>query len=394
MSLGPDTLVVGARRQDQMGNDTGAAYVFARDQGGVNNWGQFRKLVGPDSLNNDQFGNSVSLSRDKIVVGMPYSGVDNQSKFGSAYAFARNQGGTNNWGLLQKLERSDPGNNDQFGIAVAVGQDTVVVGVNMDDDLGVDSGSAYVFRLKYNNRPQLGAPIPDQQTTVGSSFSFVIPPNAFGEPDVNDAFSLTAAFGGTGPVPTWLSFNPVTGTFGGIPNAPGIHTILVTATDEDGFSVTTSFDIIVLSAAAGAMSSLEMWRLEHFGAAAVSNPALEASVWGDSADPDHDGLTNREEYYFGLDPTRPFGGGDAVLSISKGSIPGRVVLRYPRRANDPRLLYCLEASVDLIHWSDTDALIEGESVVTLDGGVESVRLDLNMLPGPESYQFFRIKVAP
>ncbi|HEU0008561.1 MAG TPA: Ig-like domain-containing protein [Verrucomicrobiae bacterium] len=394
LSLGPDTLVVGARRQDQLGNDTGAAYVFARDQGGADNWGQLRKLVSPDSLNNDQFGNSVSLSRDKIVVGMPLAGVDNQSKFGAAYAFARNQGGTNNWGLLQKFERSDPGNNDQFGFAVAVGQDTVVVGVNMDDDLGVDSGSAYVYRLKYNNRPQLGAPIPNQLTTVGASFNFAIPPGAFGEPDVNDSFTITAAFGGSGPVPAWLSFNPATATFAGVPNAAGIHTILVTATDEDGTSVTTSFDIVVLSGAAGAVTSVEQWRLEHFGAAAVNNPALEASVWGDVADPDHDGLTNREEYYFGLDPTRPFGGADTVLSISRGIIPSRVILYYPRRTNDSRLSYCLEASIDLIHWSDTGPLVEGESVVALDGGLEFVRLELSVLPGPDTHQFFRIKVMP
>ena len=394
LSLGPDTLVVGARRHDQLGNDTGAAYVFARDQGGASNWGQIRKLLGPDSLNNDQFGHSVSLSRDKIVVGMPFAGVDNQSKFGAAYAFARNQGGTNNWGLLQKLERSDPGNNDQFGAAVAVGQDTVVVGVTMDDDLGIDSGSAYVYRLKYNNRPQLGPPILDLLTSVGASFSFTLPPTAFGEPDVNDSFTLTAAFGGSGPVPTWLTFNPITRTFSGVPTAPGVFNILATATDEDGFSVTNSFDIVVVSSSAGTLTSLEAWRLEHFGATVVGNPALEATVWGDAADPDHDGLSNREEYYFGLDPTQPFGGGTAVLSISRDAIPGRVVLHYPRRSNDPRLLYCLESSIDLIHWNDTDALILGETVVVLEGGVEFVRLELSVLPGLDTHQFFRIKVMP
>ncbi|MGH8247329.1 MAG: putative Ig domain-containing protein, partial [Gammaproteobacteria bacterium] len=246
----------------------------------------------------------------------------------------------------------------------------------------------------YNNGPHLGAPIPDQLATVGANFSFTIPPNAFGEPDVNDSFTLTAAFGGTGPVPTWLSFNPVTATFGGVPKAAGILTILVTATDEDGFSVTTSFEIVVVSGAAGAITSLETWRLEHFGAAVVGNPALEGSVWGDAADPDHDGLTNREEYYFGLDPTQPFGGGITVLSISKGTIPGRVVLRYPRRTDDVRLSYCLETSADLVHWSDTGALVQGESVVALEGGMETVLLELSVLPGPETHQFFRIKVMP
>jgi hypothetical protein len=191
-----------------------------------------------------------------------------------------------------------------------------------------------------------------------------------------------------------LIFNPATATFGGVPNAVGIHTILVTATDEDGFSVTNSFEIVVLSGAAGAVTSLEQWRLEHFGAVAVGNPALEASVWGDAADPDHDGLSNREEYYFGLDPTQPFSGATSVLSITRGIIPGRVVLRYPRRSDDVRLSYCLISSTDLVHWSDTGALVVGESVVALDGGLETVLLELSVLPGPDTHQFFRIKVMP
>ena len=93
------------------------------------------KLLPPTALNNDQFGYSVSISRDKIVVGQPFAGFDNQSRYGTSWAFVRNLGGVDNWGLVQKLDRSDPGNNDQFGIAVAIGQDTVVIGVNMDDEM-------------------------------------------------------------------------------------------------------------------------------------------------------------------------------------------------------------------------------------------------------------------
>ncbi|MCG8404488.1 MAG: FG-GAP repeat protein [Phycisphaerales bacterium] len=50
-SIGVDTdvVVVGAPCEDDTGNDSGAAYVFERDEGGLNNWGQVAKLVASDA---------------------------------------------------------------------------------------------------------------------------------------------------------------------------------------------------------------------------------------------------------------------------------------------------------------------------------------------------------
>jgi hypothetical protein len=49
--------------------------------------------------------------------------------------------------------------------------------------------------------------------------------------------------------------------------------------------------------------------------------------------------------------------------------------------------------MDFVTWSDVGALVERESVVPLEGGVESVLLELSVLPA-DSHQFFRIKVMP
>ena len=51
---------------------------------------------------------------------------------------------------VPKLLASDGAASDQFGQSVAVSGDTVVVGAFFDDDQGTDSGSAYVFELGPN----------------------------------------------------------------------------------------------------------------------------------------------------------------------------------------------------------------------------------------------------
>lgn len=50
-----------------------------------------------------------------------------------------------------KLLAADGGANDHFGIAVAVEDEYAIVGSACDDDMGTDSGSAYVFRWDGSN---------------------------------------------------------------------------------------------------------------------------------------------------------------------------------------------------------------------------------------------------
>ena len=84
---------------------------------------------------------SVAIAGDTIVVGA-YWDDDNGTNSGSAYVFTRT--GTT-WTEQAKLTASDGAADDQFGISVAIAGDTIVVGAYWDDDNGSDSGSAYVF---------------------------------------------------------------------------------------------------------------------------------------------------------------------------------------------------------------------------------------------------------
>lgn len=68
-------------------NDQGAAYVFDRDIFG--NWNEVDKLVASDGAANDRFGNSVSISGLKIIVGADAATVDGNDGQGAAYIFEK-----------------------------------------------------------------------------------------------------------------------------------------------------------------------------------------------------------------------------------------------------------------------------------------------------------------
>ena len=144
VSISDNTIVVGATNGDGNGADSGSAYIFDRNQGGTDIWGQVKKIIASDGAAIDYFGRSVSISRDTVVVGA-YGDDDNGSGSGSAYIFDRDQGGINTWGLVKKITASDGDDWDNFGWSVSISGDTVVVGAANDDDNGESSGSAYIF---------------------------------------------------------------------------------------------------------------------------------------------------------------------------------------------------------------------------------------------------------
>jgi len=143
VSISDDTLVAGSDASN--GDGAGAAYIFARNQGGANNWGLVKKITASDGEAFDYFGISVSISGDTVVVGAFYDD-DKGTNSGSAYIFKRDQGGANQWGQVKKITASDGAAGDYFGWSVSISDDTLVVGASDDDDNGIDSGSAYVFK--------------------------------------------------------------------------------------------------------------------------------------------------------------------------------------------------------------------------------------------------------
>ena len=136
-----DTMVVGAVGDNDNGSFSGSAYVFIRQSGA---WSQAAKLTASNGATNDHFGISVAVDGDTIVVGAWYDD-DNGTDSGSAYVFTKPANGWATTSAAAKLTASDGTAFDNFGISVAVDGDTVVVGAGWDDDKGEDSGSAYIF---------------------------------------------------------------------------------------------------------------------------------------------------------------------------------------------------------------------------------------------------------
>lgn len=141
LAISGETAVVGAPFDDTAPNvNQGAAYVFVFSGG---NWIQQAKLTANDGATSDEFGFAVAISGDTIVVGAHEDDIGTNSNQGSAYVFVR-AGGV--WTQQQKLTASDGAASDDFGFAVATSGETVVVGARTDD-IGAETnqGSAYVF---------------------------------------------------------------------------------------------------------------------------------------------------------------------------------------------------------------------------------------------------------
>ncbi len=136
VAVSRDRIVVGARLDEAKGPSSGSAYVYEWDG---TQWVE-TKLVPSDGSEFDEYGVSVAVSGDRLVVGARSKDGDGPDA-GAAYIFEWDGA---KW-VETKLTASDATQFESFGSAVAVSGDRVVVGAYNDDDNGTDSGSAYIF---------------------------------------------------------------------------------------------------------------------------------------------------------------------------------------------------------------------------------------------------------
>jgi hypothetical protein len=138
ISLSGNTLLIGSVSDDDMGSQSGSAYVYTRS-GSV--WSEQAKLTAADGAASDAFGSSVSINGDTAIIGA-FLDDDGGNASGSAYVFTRTGG---IWTQQDKLTAGDAAIGDEFGWSVSVYGDSAIVGAQKDDDAGGESGSAYVF---------------------------------------------------------------------------------------------------------------------------------------------------------------------------------------------------------------------------------------------------------
>lgn len=140
VSISGDRIVVGSRYDDDNGTSSGSAYVYKYNG---NSWVFDQKLIASDGAANDDFGVSVSISDNHIIVGA-YANDDNGAESGSAYVFTSN--GTN-WSETQKITASDAAAGDYFGFSVSISGNNIIAGASKENSNGSASGAAYLFSL-------------------------------------------------------------------------------------------------------------------------------------------------------------------------------------------------------------------------------------------------------
>jgi len=145
VAIWADTIAVGAPR---VGGELGSVFVFERDFGGPDNWGQVKELVPSNATPFCSLGESVAIWGDTIVGGAPNEGT---SYVGSAYVYERNLGGPDNWGEAAKLIQSDGdiGIGHFAGPGLSIWGDTIVGGAYGAYNGPLESGAAYLFERDF-----------------------------------------------------------------------------------------------------------------------------------------------------------------------------------------------------------------------------------------------------
>ena len=192
VSIDGDTLAVSAINEDSVtraiingttaGDDdnssnSGAVYVYKRTG---QTWAQEAYIKAANSDNDSNFGFSVSLDGNTIVVGAPYedsnqatitngtSALDNNSNSNSGAVYVYKRTGSN-WAQEAYIKAANSDNDSKFGFSVSLDGDTIVVGAPYEDsDLttitngttandnvtSADSGAVYVYKRTGSNWAQ------------------------------------------------------------------------------------------------------------------------------------------------------------------------------------------------------------------------------------------------
>lgn len=126
--------------------------------------------------------------------------------------------------------------------------------------------------------------------------------------------------------------------------------------------------------------TLAAWRSSFFPGA---DPAEESTLWGDLADPDHDGISNLEEYYFGLHPRAASPAPAEFFATADAA-----GLRFWHATESPDASGVLEWSTDLAAWSQagtTRRTIRFEPGMTLQ--------EISVPTAGQERMFFRLKTT-
>lgn len=176
----------------------------------------------------------------------------------------------------------------------------------------------------------------------------------------------------------------------------GQHTIEFKANDasdtDEGVFWTTLIVIQVQNAVPP--TPVESWRLLHFTAAQLADPAQEATIWGTNADADGDGLSNDGEFALGTNPNDPSDGrGNIIYEVTDLPDGPALIMSFLRRNDDPDLTITAKISGDLNRWTASPSALQSISVLDQGNGYEWVTVQEIPPPVTRSVTFGRIEIS-
>ncbi|MBN2272123.1 MAG: hypothetical protein JXN61_16030 [Sedimentisphaerales bacterium] len=146
VSVFGNAAVVGANYHDEGGLvDSGAAYLF--DITDIYNPVLVCKLTPAEPEADSGFGYGLAMNADTVAVSAVVGDSPGLVNCGVVYLFDATTGEQ-----IGRLTASDGADYDQFGYSVAISENTIIVGANQDDAPASDSGSAYVFENTCNEQ--------------------------------------------------------------------------------------------------------------------------------------------------------------------------------------------------------------------------------------------------
>lgn len=140
VAISGNTAVVGRARSNSSSTQHGSVYIFEFDG---QSWNETARIPSPLTGGFDsQFGESVALNGDLLVVGSRLADTDTVHAGGVAYVYERQAG---DFVLVKRLESSDQAGGE-FGSHIATDGQTIVIGAPfVDEGNNSERGRAYVF---------------------------------------------------------------------------------------------------------------------------------------------------------------------------------------------------------------------------------------------------------
>jgi len=135
VSVDGNTAVMGAFRDNPLGTESGAAYVFELT---TSSHSFSQKLLASDGVAMDQFGGAVDIDGNNIAIGARNVTNSGISREGAVYLFKRTGAPVDPWDEINKNEPADGSTFDYFGTSVAISGCTMLVGAptHTTSDLG------------------------------------------------------------------------------------------------------------------------------------------------------------------------------------------------------------------------------------------------------------------